>query len=143
MVLLVLGLLGFAVSKHIFNHKKVNATPLVCPMKFDCHAVVHSDYSTFFGVHLEVLGMIYYAFISFSYFLLISIPKFLPAFSEGILLIASLVAFLFSIYLICVQIFVLKKGCFWCFISAFISILIFTISIYAYGVGSVIEFFSK
>jgi uncharacterized membrane protein len=38
-------------------------------------------------------------------------------------------AFLFSLYLIGVQIFILKKGCSWCIVSALISALIFILAI--------------
>lgn len=133
----VLGVCGFLVAKHIRNHKIKN-TPLICPVKFDCHAVVHSDYSKFLGLPVETLGMIYYACIAVSYFLFAFIPYKIPAgmwifgiplpvgiFLQGL----SLVAFLFSLYLISVQVFVLKKGCSWCIISALISFLIFILTI--------------
>ena len=69
----ILGTCGFLVARHIYNRKK-NAQPLICPIKFDCNAVVHSDYSKFFGVPLEVFGMIYYALVALGYFSLIFIP---------------------------------------------------------------------
>ncbi len=58
------GLFGFFVARHIHEHKKVGKKPLVCPMKFDCASVVHSDYSKLLGVPLEVLGMFYYGLVS-------------------------------------------------------------------------------
>lgn len=133
----ILGACGFAVAKHIHNHKKPKSAPLVCPMKFDCHSVVHSEYSTFFGVHLEVLGMLYYLAETVFYFYLIFMPSVVPVPLVLIAITLALVAFLFSAYLIFVQIFVLKKGCFWCFISAGISILIFALTIYAYDFSSI------
>ena len=128
----ILGLSGFLVAKHIYNHKKSGAV-LVCPMNFDCHGVVHSDYSKFLGMPVEILGMIYYGFISISYIFFIFVPNDLPNFLIGLLALASLVAFLFSIYLIGVQIFLLKKGCFWCFVSAFICVLIFIFTLMAHN----------
>ncbi len=130
-IIFILGLCGFMVARHIFSHKTKN-TPLVCMAGFDCHSVVHSDYSRFFGVPVEVLGMIYYVFISFAYLILIFLPNLSKVVQNDLVAIAAIIsflAFLFSVYLICVQIFILKKGCSWCFVSTLISILIFS-SIY-------------
>lgn len=129
-----LAICGFFVAKHIRSHKTKN-TPLVCPIRFDCHTVVHSDYSKFFGVPVEILGMTYYAFTAIFYLFFIISSVFVPELPESIVFLVlpiitlfwvlSLAAFLFSIYLIAIQIFVLKKGCSWCIISAIISALIF------------------
>ena len=94
----VLGLCGFMVARHIYKHKKINK-PLVCPIKFDCHAVVHSDYSKFIGLPLEFLGMTYYAFISIVYLFLIFFRGVIPSASIYFLVLISLTAFLFSVYL--------------------------------------------
>ena len=126
-LILFLGFLGFMVAEHIRNHKKNNA-PLVCPIGFDCHAVVHSDYSTFLGMPVETLGMIYYACISLAYLFLALTAEIIPSLMLNFLTIISLGAFLFSSYLICVQIFILKKGCSWCIVSALISALIFVLT---------------
>ena len=126
----VLGVCGFWVAKHIRDHKTKN-TPLVCMVGFDCHTVVHSDYSRFFGMPVEIFGMIYYALISLSYLLFIlvpNIPNNMQIDLGGILALISLTAFLFSVYLILVQIFILKKGCSWCIVSALISALIFVLT---------------
>ncbi len=133
----ILGVSGFLVAWHIYKHKKPNKSPLVCPLKFDCHTVVHSDYSKFFGVPVEILGMLYYGFIFVSYLLLIFLPHDLPSLLVGFLATLSVIAFLFSLYLIGVQIFILKKGCFWCFVSAFICILIFILTINVYDFSAI------
>ncbi len=134
----VLGVCGFLVARHIFKHKKPNASPLVCPLKFDCHAVVHSDYSKFFGINVEILGMLYYGFVTIAYLILILLPHSLPTLLVGFLATLSIIAFIFSIYLICIQMFVLKKGCFWCFVSALICILIFLLTVSAYDFSAII-----
>jgi len=127
--LIVLGVFGFWVAKHISNHKTKNA-PLVCMVGFDCHTVVHSDYSKFFGVRVEVLGMMYYAFVACVHLFVLVAPDvflfnlyFLSV--AALLSLLSIAAFVFSLYLIAIQIFVLKKGCSWCIVSAFISLAIF------------------
>ena len=130
-IILILGVCGFMVSKHIRSHKIKN-TPLVCPVGFDCHSVVHSHYSRLFGAPVEILGMIYYALISFAYlfFILFPMSNALSVDISILLSILSLLAFLFSLYLISVQIFILKKGCSWCIVSAIISSLIFILTMF-------------
>lgn len=123
MINFILGLGGFLIAKYIRDHKTKN-TRLVCMRGFDCHAVVHSDYSKFLGMPNELLGMLYYFFISVSGIFLFFIPHISPVFAL-ILRVVSLSALLFSLYLIGVQIFIIKKVCSWCLISALISTLIF------------------
>ncbi len=128
----ILSLCGLWVAKHIRKHK-VEGAPLVCPIGFDCHAVVHSDYSKFLGMPVELLGMIYYACFTLLNLVLIFVPNIFSAFITSaslvmILIVISLAAFLFSLYLISVQIFVIKKGCSWCIVSSIVSALIFLLS---------------
>jgi uncharacterized membrane protein len=130
-VIFLLGFGGFLVAWHIYKEKKAQRT-LICPARFDCDEVVHSNYSKFLGISLEILGMTYYIFIALSYLVFIFITNTLPNVLIGIVATISMVAFLFSIYLIFVQLFILKKGCSWCFVSAFICILIFFLTIQAY-----------
>jgi uncharacterized membrane protein len=137
-----LGFAGFLVARHIFEEKKAER-PLVCPIRFDCDTVVHSDYSKFMGVRVEILGMFYYAFIALSYLVFLFKPEFLPNAVVGAMATLSLVAFLFSVYLIAVQIFILKKMCSWCIVSSFICILIFTLTILAYDFTVLVENFVK
>lgn len=136
-IVFLLALIGFFVARHIYKHKKTG-NPLVCPIKFDCNSVVHSDYSKFLGIPLEKLGMAYYALASIGYFILI-FWEFVPIYIVGLLVLLSIIAFIFSLYLIFVQIFILKKGCSWCFVSAAICILIFILNVYAYDVGGVLS----
>ena len=128
-IIFILSLCGFWVARHIHNHKTKN-TPLICPGKFDCHTVVHSDYSKFLGVPVEFLGMMYYALISITYLVLTFVPDILSHYLTFCLDLLSTGALIFSFYLIAVQIFILKKGCSWCFISALISALIFILVIF-------------
>ncbi len=141
-VILILGIIGFLIARHIREHKKEGKKPLVCPMRFDCAGVVQSDYSKLLGVPIEVLGMCYYGTVSIFYFILIFIAS-IPPLLVSVLIGLSVAAFLFSLYLVCVQVFVLRKGCFWCFISALVSILIFICTVMAYGFDQVVLNFLK
>ncbi len=135
----ILGVCGFFVAKHIHKHKKANEKPLVCPIKFDCHTVVHSDYSKLFGVPVEIFGMMYYGLISLGYLILIFIPDAMPIYLVNFLILLSSFAFLFSVYLIGVQIFALKKGCSWCIVSATICLCIFLLTVFAYNFNDILK----
>ena len=137
-----LGLAGFFVARHIHKEKGAGR-PLVCPVRFDCDTVVHSDYSKFFGIPVEFFGMIYYALVFFGYMALSFLPEGLPNDLVLGLALISVGAFLFSMYLIYVQIFILKKACSWCFVSAFICICIFILTIIAYDFSNLIFLFLK
>lgn len=123
----LLGLIGFFIAKHIYYTKK-QAKPLVCPIKFDCNTVVNSDYSKFFGAPVERMGMIYYSLIFLAYLLLSFIATPMPELLVLILSIYSLGAFLFSLYLIYIQLFVLKQFCSWCIASSLTCLLIFILT---------------
>lgn len=133
--IVLLAFAGFFVARHIHKEKKA-VRPLVCPVHFDCDTVVHSDYSKFFGVPVEVFGMIYYGLLFFSYVIISFLPEVLPIIFVEFMVLTSISAFLFSLYLIGIQIFVLKKACSWCFVSAFICILIFILTLLAYDFSS-------
>lgn len=127
----VLALAGFFVARHIHGEKK-QKHPLVCPMHFECDAVVHSDYSKFLGISVEKFGMFYYACVFFGYIILSFMPKALPQLLIDALILVSIGAFLFSVYLTIVQSFVLKKFCSWCLVSATICVLIFSLNLVSY-----------
>jgi uncharacterized membrane protein len=129
----ILAIAGFFVAYHI-RHHKVNNKVLVCPMNMDCHGVVHSDYATIWKLPVELLGMAYYAFTSIFSLISILVPHLLPQYFQNILSVTSIAAFIFSIYLISIQLFVLKKGCYWCFCSATFCILIFIFTLLASGI---------
>lgn len=138
----LLGLFGFWVAKQI-RKKKRSKSPFVCPIKFDCSSVVNSDYSKLLGIPLEILGMTYYGLV-FLIYLFSSFNLYftgvLPPNEVVVFMIAlSSLAFLFSLYLIGVQIFVLKKWCSWCLVSAVVSISIFVLTYLTYDFGSVAQ----
>ena len=134
----VLGFCGFMVARHIRYHKKTGKL-LVCPIRFDCNTVVNSDYSKFFGIPVDILGIAYYCLVFVSYLFFIFTPGLLPNFLIGFMITLSMIAFIFSLYLIGVQIFVLKKGCSWCIVSAIISSAIVILTLMTYDFSSVAQ----
>lgn len=143
--ILVLSSCGFFVAKHIRSHKTKN-TPLICSARFDCHTVVHSDYSKFLGIPVEFAGMFYYIIIfllnlSFLFTLVLNKFESVSSYLSIFLLVLSLVGFIFSAYLIGVQTFIIKKGCSWCIVSALICLTILILGIQLYGFHSFLAIF--
>ena len=123
-----LAFVGLALSSYIYIHKK-SRRRLICPLRSNCETVIHSDYSRFFGVPVELLGIIYYMFVMIFHFSLVISPGIGSLAILYSTIILSIIAFLFSLYLISVQIFILRQICTWCLLSATISTLIFVATV--------------
>lgn len=123
---------GFLVAFYI-RHKKRTNEHLLCHVGSDCNAVVHSDFSKFLGFPVELLGMFYYGWTAVGHGLLLAFPDFLPDWSALFLLALSLIGFLFSLYLIFIQVFTLKQWCTWCIFSACFCTMLFASALLAYG----------
>ncbi|MEZ4156454.1 MAG: vitamin K epoxide reductase family protein [Candidatus Paceibacterota bacterium] len=128
-ILAGLAWIGFFIALYI-RLKKTRHQPMVCYVGSDCSKVVHSEYSKFFGLPVELLGMIYYAFLGFSYGTLLLFPQIASPAISFMLFGISLGAFLFSIYLIAIQAIALKEWCTWCICSAIITTIIFLIVVF-------------
>lgn len=127
-LIVILGLLGISLCIHIYQ-KKREPKPLVCMLGADCNTVLKSDFSSFYGIGLEVFGFIYYGLIALVYGLTIGIPELQNPILYFILFGMSASAFLFSLYLIFVQAVLIKSWCSWCLTSAFLTTLILIASI--------------
>src|SRR3989344_7244119 len=125
-ILIILSALGgFLIALYIYHKKRASDNHLVCPIGSNCDAVVHSSYSKFFEIPVELLGLLYYATIVISYGIIISTPLTAPPIFVFSVFVVSLLAFLFSLYLTFIQIFNLKQLCTWCLISAGLTTIIF------------------
>lgn len=126
--IILLALWGLFTTFRIYIKKK-SPEPMVCPLGADCHAVVKSEFSSFFGIGLEVFGAAYYGMIIIAYSLAIFVPSIFNDWATFILFGFTMSAFLFSVYLTFVQAFLIKSWCSWCLISASISTAIFALAI--------------
>jgi uncharacterized membrane protein len=129
-ILLALSAVGFLISYHI-HAKKKKAEKLVCYVGKDCDKVIHSEYNALiFGIHNEVLGMIYYGFaIVLTVLPFLSVSMLLGFPLTSILLVVSGLAALFSVILTFIQVFLLRELCEYCLISAAVSIAMFVVRI--------------
>lgn len=122
----IIALGGFFLALYIFTKKKRKET-LVCPLDSNCDAVVHSRYSTFLGIPLEVMGMIYFAFIALFFLSALFMPQLNSGYFLFLTPVMTFGAFLFSIYLVSVQLLLIKQWCAWCLISTILCTMEFTL----------------
>ncbi len=127
-VILVVALGGFSIAAYIRN-KKSKKQPLVCPLRSNCDTVIHSDHSKFFGIPVEILGILYYLIVVGYHLFLIFKPVAASPLLVLLSLLLSTVAFVFSIYLTAIQAFVLRQWCAWCLTSATFCLIIFVLTI--------------
>ncbi len=123
-IIILCALTGFSIALFI-HFKKKQPAPLVCPIGHSCDPVVHSDYSRFMHIPVEILGILYYSLLLLCYSLLVMYPSMKTEAVEMTLLVVSGFAFLFSVYLTAVQAFILKEWCTWCLFSATLCAIIF------------------
>jgi uncharacterized membrane protein len=125
--ILILAILGFALAYHIW-HTKTRKQQLVCFIGKDCNKAIESEHAETFGMENTVLGMLYYSFVVVASLVAILYPTMIgfSLFTTGFLIIAGAAA-LFSIYLVCIQSFVLKHFCEYCLGNTAIVVAIFVV----------------
>lgn len=121
---------GFVLSGYL-SHKKRTPEPMVCPLKGNCAAVIRSEFSSFFGIPVERLGMVYYLAVALAYGSFLAWPGLVTPTITFLAVGISLAAFLFSLYLTFIQVGFLKDVCTWCLLSAALSTVIFFTSVAA------------
>ncbi len=120
-LLSITGLLisGFLIRKHYLKQKQ----PLVCPLNHDCSVVAESKWSHIFYVRNEVLGFLFYAALLVGMVMALFLPQLVMI--TKLILVATAGGLFFSLFLIFVQVKVIKDYCFYCLLSAGISLMLF------------------
>lgn len=122
----VVAFLGFLDATYLTVEHFLGRVP-TCSLIKGCDIVTTSQYSTIGMVPIALLGSIYYL----SVFLLAII--YLDNKRDGFLFLASritLAGFFTSLYLVYLQIFVIKAICMYCILSAIGSTTLFILGIY-------------
>ena len=120
--LVILGLIGLGITYHIHN-SKVSKKKLVCIIGETCGEVVESKYGRLLGFPNEIMGFAFYGLFVATGLAGFFKPAILETFGLW-LLIGSLGALGFSLLLVGVMAFVLKKWCDYCLLSTAVTILI-------------------
>ena len=121
---IVLSTLGIVNASYLI-FQSMKKKPLVCPIEgHDCNVVVQSKWNKTFGIKNEYLGFLFYL----SMLLGIIYIVFSPAIKNTIfqlMFYAEIGAVLFSAFLVYLQAKIIKEYCFYCLISALITLLLF------------------
>lgn len=115
---------GFLLAFYI-RHKKQKRETMVCPLDSDCDAVIYSPYSKFFGIPVEILGLLYYGVVAIAYACFVVFPTLIVSPSLFTVLLVTTAALLFSLYLTFLQAFTIRQWCTWCLMSAGLCAIIF------------------
>lgn len=129
-VLSILAIVGIGDSGYLsYERLSGNIPPCSTNPLVDCGKVLKSEYSTLFGVPLSVLGLFHY-----SIFLgvVALVYKFKAKLWRNIMLIQAIFGVLFSVYLVYIQLGILKAICLYCMLSAINSFIIVLIALWAY-----------
>jgi uncharacterized membrane protein len=121
---IIFALAAFGIAAYVYAKKKRDQ-PMVCPLNGHCDLVTRSRYSKFLGIPVEFIGMVFDILIIFIYTTNYLIPGIIPDIIFFLVIGIAFGAFIFCLYLIIIQAFVLKKWCTWCLFSAGFSTLIF------------------
>src|SRR3989344_820011 len=110
----------------LYQHYKKK--PLICPLDHDCSIVTEGKWPKVFFLRNEILGLSFYLTILISLILSITFPNF-SAKIYLFLFLFSFAGIIFSAFLVYLQVYKIRDYCFYCLISAFLTLLIFVNSI--------------
>lgn len=115
-LVLILSGIGAAETVYLIRKRRARKNP-VCIVGRGCDVVLQSKYNKFWGIHNDVLGLLFFLFLILLSVLIITGTG--PIRSWEIISQASLIlAGALSAYLIYVQWKILNSWCFWCLMSA-------------------------
>ncbi len=129
-ITIIIAIVGIINTGYLI-HKRRKKKPLVCPINQDCNVVLESKWSKILGIRNDILGLLFYALILIIAVILLFLPHLVLVFYLVLLLIICL-GFLFSIFLVFIQAFIIKEFCFYCLISTFLTTLLFVIYLLFY-----------
>lgn len=147
-ILIIISFFGIFLSSMLTVAKYSEKVALLCGENIDnsCNKVQESEFSniinlkdennnTIFEIPLSLLGIIFYILtlcLSFVMFLGYRKNKLIKIKYKYILLFFCLIGFISSIIFVLVQAFLIEAFCTYCMISAFDTLILFTISLYLF-----------
>jgi uncharacterized membrane protein len=122
----IVSLIGLADSIYL-TVEHVTGRSVICTIVAGCSEVLSSRYAVVAGVPLAAVGAAAY----FSVFSLATLAAFGYRFASGLLTILVLLMFLFSLWLIYLQAFVIHAFCQFCLLSAAVTTALTVIVLFA------------
>lgn len=127
--IIAFAFIGFADSTFLLA-KRLSGGPIPCVLGFTgCDEVSKSPHSVLFGIPLSAYGMVFYLAIGALGILYLDTKKYIFA---RLILLATTLGFLMSLYFIYVQKFLIGAFCVYCILSAIISLVLFVLGITLY-----------
>lgn len=125
LLIIIFAFMGIADSAYLTMEHYSGRIPPCNPNAFipsDCGKVLTSEYSMMFGIPLALFGIVQYSLVLI-WSLASSLTK--KSIFPKLLVIQSVNGFIFSMYFVYLQLFIIKSICWYCMGSAAISTLIF------------------
>lgn len=121
---------GLGVTGYL-SYVKFTATPMICVGGgiFDCSTVQNSSWSTMLGIPIAYLGLAMYIFVG-GLLLLENSTEFMRENALLIQFTVLLLGWLYSMFLVYLQFFVLEALCQWCLMHELIITILFGVTIY-------------
>jgi len=126
-IVLILGLLGLFISLYL-TYTKISGTSPQCNLLSGCETVEQSSYSEVYGIPVALFGALFYLGIIVATFIRV-IKKYKEVISK-LLLIATFIGFIYSMYLTYLEVYVIFAICIYCVASAIISTALFFLNLY-------------
>ncbi len=132
---IVLAFLGLIDAGYI-TVKYYTGGDIACPITGGCSDVLTSTYSQIAGFPVSLYGLAFYLTVLIIAFLYLDTGKRLPvdktSWIETAMPILGLTGFLFTLWFVYLQIFVIGAICFYCMVSAILSTTIFGLAVTAF-----------
>ncbi|MEK7136498.1 MAG: vitamin K epoxide reductase family protein [Patescibacteria group bacterium] len=122
LLILVVAVIGFVSSVYIYRHRE-HGKNVECVIGSDCDSIIFSRYNSFFNIPNDKFGFAYFGLT-----LLLSVVGIITAGAPWVsilILLITLIATGYSLYLIYIQIKILKHTCTWCLVPTIAAIIIF------------------
>jgi len=125
-VLILLSMLGITDASYL-SYSYFSGIPVKCSFFSGCEIVTASKYSEIFGIPISLIGLLYYILL---FVIIVWATRKEEISISGIknVFLLSFFGFLFSAYLLYLQVFIIQTLCIFCLISATVSTLIFVLS---------------
>lgn len=118
-IIFILSLVGLLVSVFLFYEYNIAGT-IICPTGEGCDIVRISPYSSFLGISIPLLGIVFYFTMAIlSVVHSHDLPRKL---ARKLQLLVAVIGVGFGVYLTYLEAFVIKAYCFWCVLSFMISL---------------------
>ena len=125
---LVVSVVGLINAAYLAYEKYSPAQFVTCPLSsqsslVNCSAVAQSSYSEIYNIPVAFLGLAYYIFLTILF--IFAFKKGDPFWLLPTLFFSTLLGFVFSVWLVYVQVFLIGAICTFCLFSFFLSFLLF------------------